>query len=61
MKKTGYKDHFINVEGFLDIYNWINIDEFATTGSGLIPPTGLGDALDTLISQEGSKIIATFC
>lgn len=58
MKKTGYKDHFINVEGFLDIYNWINIDEFATTGSGLIPPTGLGDALDTLISQEGSKIIA---
>lgn len=26
MKKTGYKDHFINVEGFLDIYNWINID-----------------------------------
>ena len=58
MKKKGYKDHFINVEGFLDIYNWINIDEFATTGSGLIPPTGLGDALDTLISQEGSKIIA---
>lgn len=58
MKKTGYKDHFINVEGFLDIYNWINIDEFATTGSGLIPPTGLGDALYTLISQEGSKIIA---
>lgn len=58
MKKTGYKDHFINVEGFLDIYNWINIDEFAATGSGLIPPTGLGDALDTLISQEGSKIIA---
>ena len=58
MKITGYKDHFINVEGFLDIYNWINIDEFATTGSGLIPPTGLGDALDTLISQEGSKIIA---
>lgn len=58
MKKTGYKDHFINVEGFLDIYNWINIDEFATTGSGLIPPTGLGDALDNLISQEGSKIIA---
>lgn len=58
MKKTGYKDHFINVEGFLDIYNWINIDEFATTGNGLIPPTGLGDALDTLISQEGSKIIA---
>lgn len=58
MKKTGYKDHFINVEGLLDIYNWINIDEFATTGSGLIPPTGLGDALDTLISQEGSKIIA---
>ncbi len=58
MKKTGYKDHFINVEGFLDIYNWINIDDFATTGSGLIPPTGLGDALDTLISQEGSKIIA---
>lgn len=58
MKKTGYKDHFINVEGFLDIYNWINIDDFATTGNGLIPPTGLGDALDTLISQEGSKIIA---
>lgn len=58
MKKTGYKDHFINVEGFLDIYNWINIDDFATTGSGLIPPTGLGDALDNLISQEGSKIIA---
>ena len=58
MKKTGYKDHFINVEGFLDIYNWINIDDFASTGSGLIPPTGLGDALDTLISQEGSKIIA---
>lgn len=58
MKKTGYKDHFINVEGFLDIYNWINIDEFAATGNGLIPPTGLGDALDTLISQEGSKIIA---
>lgn len=58
MKKTGYKDHFINVEGFLDIYNWINIDEFATTGNGLIPPTGLGDALDNLISQEGSKIIA---
>lgn len=58
MKKTGYKDHFINVEGFLDIYNWINIDDFATTGNGLIPPTHLGDALDTLISQEGSKIIA---
>lgn len=58
MKKTGYKDHFINVEGFLDIYNWINIDEFATTGNGLIPPTGLNDALDALISQEGSKIIA---
>lgn len=58
MKKTGYKDHFINVEGFLDIYNWINIDEFATTGSGLIPPTNLNDALDALISQEGSKIIA---
>lgn len=58
MKKTGYKDHFINVEGFLDIYNWINIDEFATTGNGLIPPTGLSDALDALISQEGSKIIA---
>lgn len=58
MKKTGYKDHFINVEGFLDIYNWINIDDFATTGNGLIPPTGLGDALDSLISQEGSKIIA---
>lgn len=58
MKKTGYKDHFINVEGFLDIYNWINIDDFATTGNGLIPPTGLGDALDALISQEGSKIIA---
>lgn len=58
MKKTGYKDHFINVEGFLDIYNWINIDEFATTGSGLIPPTNLNDALDALISQEASKIIA---
>lgn len=58
MKKTGYKDHFINVEGFLDIYNWINIDDFATTGNGLIPPTGLGDALDNRISQEGSKIIA---
>ncbi len=58
MIKTGYKDHFINVEGFLDIYNWINIDEFATTGSGLIPPTNLNDALDALISQEGSKIIA---
>lgn len=58
MKKTGYKDHFINVEGFLDIYNWININDFATTGNGLIPPTGLGDALDNLISQEGSKIIA---
>lgn len=58
MKNTGYKDHFINVEGFLDIYNWINIDEFAATGSGLIPPTGLNDALDALISQEGSKIIA---
>lgn len=58
MKKTGYKDHFINVEGFLDIYNWINIDDFATTGNGLIPPTGSGDALDNLISQEGSKIIA---
>mgnify|MGYP003397129856 FL=1 len=58
MKNTGYKDHFINVEGFLDIYNWINIDEFATTGSGLIPPTNLNDALDALISQEGSKIIA---
>lgn len=58
MKKTGYKDHFINVEGYLDIYNWINIDDFATTGNGLIPPTGLGDALDNLISQEGSKIIA---
>lgn len=58
MKKTGYKDHFINVEGFLDIYNWINIDDFATTGSGLIPPTGLGEGLDALISQEGSKIIA---
>lgn len=24
----------------------------------MIPPTGLGDALDNLISQEGSKIIA---
>lgn len=58
MKNTGYKDHFINVEGFLDIYNWINIDEFAATGNGLIPPTGLHDALDALISQEGSKIIA---
>ena len=58
MKKSGYKDHFLNVEGFLDIYNWINIDEFATTGSGLIPPTNLNDALDALISQEGSKIIA---
>lgn len=31
MKKTGYKDHFINVEGFLDIYNWINIEDFSST------------------------------
>lgn len=56
MKKTGYKDHFINVEGFLDIYNWINIEDFSST-SGLIPPTGI-ESVDAIVGTTGAQIIA---
>ena len=56
MKKTGYKDHFINVEGFLDIYNWINIEDFAST-SGLIPSTGI-ESVDAIVGTTGAQIIA---
>lgn len=56
MKKTGYKDHFINVEGFLDIYNWINIEDFSST-SGLIPSTGI-ESVDTIVGTSGAQIIA---
>ena len=56
MKKTGYKDHFINVEGFLDIYNWINIEDFSST-SGLVPSTGIESA-DAIVGTSGAQIIA---
>lgn len=56
MKKTGYKDHFINVEGFLDIYNWINIEDFSST-SGLVPSTGI-ESVDTIVGTSGAQIIA---
>lgn len=56
MKKTGYKDHFINVEGFLDIYNWINIEDFSST-SGLIPSTGI-ESVDAIVGTSGAQIIA---
>lgn len=56
MKKTGYKDHFINVEGFLDIYNWINIEDFSST-SGLIPSTGI-ESVDAIVGTTGAQIIA---
>lgn len=56
MKKTGYKDHFINVEGFLDIYNWINIEDFSAT-SGLVPSTGI-ESVDAIVGTTGAQIIA---
>lgn len=56
MKNTGYKDHFINVEGFLDIYNWINIEDFSST-SGLIPSTGI-ESVDAIVGTTGAQIIA---
>ena len=56
MKKTGYKDHFINVEGFLDIYNWINIEDFSLT-SGLVPSTGI-ESVDAIVGTTGAQIIA---
>lgn len=56
MKKKGYKDHFINVEGFLDIYNWINIEDFSST-SGLIPSTGI-ESVDAIVGTSGAQIIA---
>lgn len=56
MKKTGYNDHFINVEGFLDIYNWINIEDFSST-SGLIPSTGI-ESVDAIVGTSGAQIIA---
>lgn len=56
MKKTGYKDHFINVEVFLDIYNWINIEDFSST-SGLIPSTGI-ESVDAIVGTSGAQIIA---
>ena len=56
MKKTGYKDHFINVEGFLDIYNRINIEDFSST-SGLIPSTGI-ESVDAIVGTSGAQIIA---
>lgn len=56
MKKTGYKDHFINVEGFLDIYNWINIEDFSST-SGLFPSTGI-ESVDAIVGTSGAQIIA---
>ncbi len=57
MKDAGYTDHLLHIEGFLDIYNWISIDDFASS-SGLIPPTGLGDDLDNVIKTQGSQILA---
>ena len=51
-EKTGYKDHFINVEGFLDIYNWINIEDFSST-SGLVPSTGI-ESVDAIVGTSGS-------
>lgn len=56
MKKTGYKDHYINVEGFLDIYNWINIEDFSST-SGLVPSTGI-ESVDAIVGTSGAQIIA---
>lgn len=56
MKKTGYKDYFINVEGFLDIYNWINIEDFSST-SGLVPSTGI-ESVDAIVGTSGAQIIA---
>ena len=56
MKKTGYKDHFINIEGFLDIYNWINIEDFSST-SGLVPSTGI-ESVDAIVGTSGAQIIA---
>jgi len=56
MKEAGYKDHFIDIEGFLDIYNWINIEDFSST-SGLIPSTGI-EGVDALVGSAGSQIIA---
>lgn len=56
MKKTGYKDHFINVEGFLDIYNWINIEDFSST-SGLVLSTGI-ESVDAIVGTSGAQIIA---
>ena len=56
MKKTGYKDHFMNVEGFLDIYNWINIEDFSST-SGLVPSTGI-ESVDAIVGTTGAQIIA---
>lgn len=56
MKKTGYKDHFINVEGFLDIFNWINIEDFSST-SGLVPSTGI-ESVDAIVGTTGAQIIA---
>lgn len=56
MKKDGYTDHFINIEGFLDIYNWISIEEFATS-SGLVPSTGI-PSVDTVVGDAASQILA---
>ena len=56
MKNTGYKDHFINVEGFLDIYNWINIEDFSST-RGLVPSTGI-ESVDAIVGTSGAQIIA---
>lgn len=57
MKATGYKDHFIDIEGFLDIYNWINIEDFSSS-SGLIPSTGI-EYVDQLVGTTGAQIIST--
>lgn len=57
MKKAGYTDHILNVEGFLDIYNWISIDEFASS-SGLVPSTGI-EMVDALVGDTAAQILAT--
>ncbi len=57
MKEAGYTDHILNVEGFLDIYNWISIDEFASS-SGLVPSTGI-EYVDGLVGDTAAQILAT--
>lgn len=56
MKEAGYTDHFINIEGFLDIYNWISIDEFASS-SGLVPSTGI-KSVDAVVGDTAAQILA---